>query len=192
MRPRFAVYDMTYILRRNFIFGRECRTSHSGRILIPNSNDDIIGELSKWIHLSLNKFRLPCCVALPSCPFLGIKAAGITITGCRSSLYRFVAMVSGIIPEKEMIWIAAWRIVAFMANMRPQRITSESDNKSDTMGGIWPLINRNLPVSLFIAICRPWPAFIFSSYRNLIPKSSQDNIRKEWNWLYDSRICHSK
>ncbi len=90
----------------------------------------------------------------------------------RSPFVGFVSMIFGKCPQKEMIWVNAYRIVAFVANIQSIRYRTVMNLITEAMRGDALSININFSIAITFLGCLPFPAITRITDRDFFPETS--------------------
>jgi hypothetical protein len=82
-----------------------------------------------------------------------------------------------------MLWVAAWRVVAGVADEQGARIFSVLEHKCETASSIHLLADTECAISALAALCaKPRPAFVFSMFFDAAPESFNLMWLQNWKW----------
>jgi len=104
--------------------------------------------------------------------FLGENVFGVSDSPQRAALFGHVPHIVRSGAQKQMIWIAAWRVIALMQNQQIFRVPVRVEPYRAMRFKLFSAPHRNTAVTVLVFRPAPQPAAIFRCNLNAMPKVS--------------------
>ncbi len=175
MRPYFAANDLENGTNAKLeSVGKFLHVERFAGVKSSNVADNGFGNLviSDFLAAKRNMARTPVS--------LGLR--------CKTPLSFGITHVIGMRSKEKVSVIAAWRIVASMANVKIARL-AKGEFPSKTMGFVNDAVERKTAITKMITCPSPRPTFGVSQFANSGPEL-RDSQRGSFMGLFHNRIVH--